>query len=459
MKYIFYLLTIFFIVSCATDDVNEPSPNDNLDDNNQNIDWENTIYPQETCLDFPVIAPKSDNVSKISTHWLTSGKLRIGITSKGGGVINQVELDGMKIMGDASQMFGRCGQSSIRSNGHSGVYNPTQAGFNEYLGSPCKIEENGNRLVIMPRQCSLWYGDGKFDFCEWENVGNDPYNDGILPPNLGHGSDMDGINEINLKNKQLDEVGSEFDYFGFYEDCKDKFGLEAGVIHHYYEYRYIRKPGHCISQFYDGIMQDGTKVVNSEDLVNDISVNNPVGVHKGTKDDINNNQSSWSIRNDLSLWKPDYRYVIKNKGQWEILNRYSTNGKAFIQGMSSGYRTLFIISDSKDENTGRALGFYKPSSRINLYSIIGVDKSTGKVVYEDNRTTEAETRDQPKRTESMSWMGFRDYTKGILNPNRFAGEMSEVYEAYRAEYYLIFGTPKEVKEAMFILDEKLTYNE
>lgn len=56
-------------------------------------------------------------------------------------------------------------------------------------------------------------------------------------------------------------------------------------------------------------------------------------------------------------------------------------------------------------------------------------------------------------------MGFRDYTKGILNPNRFAGEMSEVYEAYRAEYYFIFGTPKEVKEAMFILDEKLTYNE
>ena len=442
-----YLYCTFFITSCASDN---PVVDNDIEDNDVgNVDGDNNRLPV-------IAAANANNNASITTHWLSSGNMRIGITSNGGGVINQIELNGQKIMGEASQMYGRVGQSCIRDESHNRKYNPTQAGFNETIGTPCIISEINKKLVIEPRQCALWHGDSQYDFCEWENIGSDPYKDDGLNGKLGYGSDKDGLNEKNLKNKQLDEVGSEFDYYGFYEDKKGIYDIEIPVIYHYYEYRYVREPGHCISQFLEnGIMEDGKSILNESEFIEDISVNFPEGKHKGTKYDMNTNIHLWSLRSDNSMWYPKYRLVQKNDGQWNVQTRIINNKPSpFI--VKSGYRNVLILSDTEKLDEGVALCIYKPDSDINTNSIIGVKKETNQIVYKDNRIKEFEILDQPERTPTMGLYGFRDYTLGILNPNHFYGEYDGIYEALRAEFYILSGTVQQIMDAIDILDKNYT---
>ncbi len=119
-----------------------------------------------------IIAPSDPS---ITTDTLRSGELVLGINSNGGGVINYLYLPGTgNIFGPQSVKYGRSGQSAMRDALHGGRYNPTQAGFNETLGTPCTVERGADKLVIPARPVALWYGDCKWDFTEWENIGADP---------------------------------------------------------------------------------------------------------------------------------------------------------------------------------------------------------------------------------------------------------------------------------------------
>lgn len=443
-------MLLLLLNSCFKSNVTSDS------NNNENSGEDNS--PVENIA--PVIAPASpENNCSVTTHWLSSGNLRIGITSNGGGVINQVELDGKKIMSKASQMYGRAGQSCIRDEAHNLRYNPTQAGFNETIGTPCTIKEEDRKLIVEPRQCALWYGDGEYDFTEWENVGNDPYNDdGLSIGKLGYGKDGDNLNEKNLKHRQLEEVGSEFDYYGYYEDRLGFDGINIPLIYHYYEFRYVRESGHCISQFFEnGKMRDGRCILNESKFVDDISVKYPEGKHPGTKFDMNTVISLWSLRHDNPLWYPKYRYVQNNDGEWIMLLR-NENGRQNPFHVTQNYKHVLIISDSDDINTGQSFCIYRPSSDVNINSIIGVNKETNEIVYKDNRIKEIEILDTPERTADMGLYGFRDYMTGILNPKRLAGQYDGAYEAYRAEFYILSGTAKQIMDAVKILDKHYKSN-
>jgi len=74
------------------------------------------------------------------------------------------------------------------------------------------IEKYKDKLILPARPVALWYGDGKWDFCQWENIGADPYQN-----DNGFG-DVDELDETNLPGKQNTEVKSEFDYYGIYHD-------------------------------------------------------------------------------------------------------------------------------------------------------------------------------------------------------------------------------------------------
>ena len=81
--------------------------------------------PEETPETFDII---SESDPRVTTHHLKSGSsgFQIGITSNGGGVINEVIIPGLgDIMGPASDMYGRAGQVAIRDASHGGRYNPT----------------------------------------------------------------------------------------------------------------------------------------------------------------------------------------------------------------------------------------------------------------------------------------------------------------------------------------------
>jgi hypothetical protein len=385
---------------------------------------------------FKIITPSNP---RITTHQLNSGKLTIGITENGGGVINQLIIPGIgDIMDIRADMYGRSGQSSIRDKAHGGRYNPTQAGFNEQLGTRSPITKKDNILIVEPRGCALWHGDGGYDFTEWENIGPDPYKD-----DQGN-TDIDSLKESNLRGKQETEVFSEFDYYGTYENYVGKYGIKTAAIRHYFEYRFIREPGHCLNQF-----RTGTKAFVPRNLADDISVKFPKGTFKATDKDMSGLIPSWSIRNDLAIWKPLVRFVQTNDGKWETESREDI--KVFESG-KSGLKEVFIVAESEDINTGNALGFYRPSSEINTYSVIGINEKDGSINYKDNRTVEANGLEMMYRIPTMSWMGFRQNIKGLINRTRLP---KGVYEAFREEVFFLYGTPKEIMDAIETLDKQI----
>lgn len=383
---------------------------------------------------FRIIAPSDP---RITTHQLTSGKLTIGLTAHGGGVINQVILPGLgDIMDVATDMYGRAGQVAIRDGSHGGRYNPTQAGFNETLGTRCEITKTDNKLIVEPRGMALWHGDRKYDFTQWENIGRDPYGkDG------GHG-DEDGLDETHLVGKQETEVYSEFDYYGTYEDVMARHGLATSAIHHYFELRFIRPPGHALNQF-----RAGTRLWDAAAVKKDISRNAPKGIHAGTDKDMNGLIAVWSLRHDKKKWLYRFVHFRKHDGTWAVVK---ATGPVTSRLRKASDATALIVADSSAPAKGTALGLYRPKSDINTDTIVGMNEKTGQIVYRDNRTDRLNLLLVTNRTPTMSKYGFSGEFSGMINRTRLP---DDVYEAFRSEFYILSGTPQEIIEAIRILDK------
>ncbi len=373
----------------------------------------------------------------VTTHYLNSGDFRIGITDNGGGILNNITLPGKgDIMDVQTDMYGRAGQIAIRDASHGGRYNPTQAGFFETLGTQCEVIETPDKLTVTRHPLSLWHGDGKYDFIEWENIGADPYK-----KDNGN-SDIDGLDESKLEGKQETEVASEFDYFGTYENVKGKFGIESPAIRHYIEISFIREPGHCINQF-----REGTKLFNEKALAKDISKKFPEGVHKGTSKDMNGLISIWSLRHDRAKWVHSFVHYRTADGQWKTqpaendLSEESDN-------------TVIILSDSSSLKNGTALGLYRPKSDINEYFIIGRNEKTNKTEYKDQRYTAANDGTRItysyKRTPTLAKYGFANRCTGMINRTALK---KDVYEVFRGEYYILQGTPEEIMATVKQIDK------
>lgn len=386
----------------------------------------------------PFLGVKSQSISPsdpaVTTHTLSSGGVTIGISAAGGGYMNMVSLPGKgDIMDVATDMYGRGGQSAMRDQLRSGRYNPTQAGFNESLGTPSEILAWRDSLIIRARPCALWHGDGQYDYIRWENIGPDPYQDD------GGNSDADGIDEEDLPGKQLTEVTSEFDYYGRYENFLGRKGVTIPCFRHYYEYRFIRPPGHCMSQF-----GPGTPVYNPDFLIADLSNEAPAGTHQATSSDISNLIKVWSLRNDISKWDPPYRHLLNSEGDWELQERTGDMAGGSVSGNGAAYQPLVIISESADRDQGFALGLYRPESDINNFIVAAVNEADGRISYRDDRSLEVRILEQPRRIGSMAKYGFYLKARGLLDRNRID---STIYEMVRSEFYMLFGTPNEIYEA------------
>jgi hypothetical protein len=398
---------------------------------------------------FAVVA---ENDPTLTTDVISSGGCELGISSIGGGYINRLTLPGLgDVMGNASDKFGRGGQSAIRDILHGERYNPTQAGFSDPAGTICRVLEtmDDSALVVPPRPCVLFRGDGKFDFTEWENLADDGYVES------GGSNDWDTIDESLLPGKQATEVTSEFDYFCTYEDLMDADPITIPCFRHYYEYRYVRDPGHCIEQHNLGPLFDP---VTGE--VTDISVAEPAGVYPATPDDMGILKFAMSIRMDRSQWAPTYHWhangstindlSVQERGETATARRFfrdtslAARTPGFtVPGYAQVHAPLIILSDSTDLDQGGALGLYYPDSDININSIVGVDKESGAMVYRDDRRLHMEVRDSPVRVPAMQWIGFRGHLLGMLNPTRTPQGTIEVL---RGEFYLLYGSPREIFE-------------
>lgn len=400
--------------------------------------------------DWFVVAAEND--PSVTTHELSSGGFEIGISSLGGGYINRLALPGIgDTMGPVADRFGRGGQSAIRDYLHGQRYNPTQAGFSDPAGTVCRVLEtlDDSALVVAPRPCVLFRGDGQMDFTEWENLVDDGYTES------GGSNDWDTIDESLLPGKQATEITSEFDYFCTYEDQTSENGITIPCFRHYYEYRYVRDPGHCILQHNLGPLFDP---VTGE--VTDLSVTEPAGIYPATSNDLGILQFSISIRMDRDLWAPLYRGLVNGStiGDLSMQERGSNVAvRAFHRDASLAERTpgfalpnyaqiqvpLLILSESSDIDQGGALGLYFPDSEVNTESVVGVDDDSGTILYRDDRRLHVELRDSPFRIPTMQWDGFRGYLLGMLNPTRTPAGTVEVL---RGEFYLLYGSPREIFE-------------
>lgn len=380
-----------------------------------------------------------------TTHQLKSGDLTIGITDNGGGVINQVILPGIgNIMGPEAQFYGRAGQSAIRDRSHRGWYNPTQAGHDETLGTRCEVTQTGGKLAVEPRGCALWYGDGQFDFVQNEDIGPSPYK-----KNPKHGID-DGLDDSDLTitingktiEKQAAEVYSEFDYHGTYENVMGKYGIRTPCIRHYLEFRFIRPPGHALRQF-----RSETKAWSAAAARSNLATHAPAGVYPGTDKDMNLLVTEWHLRHDTKLWNPTWFFARTADARW-------TNRAIDFKNLRGNDESGFIIADSMDEDSGHALGLYRPDTDINRNAIIGVHEKTGAIVYKDSRMIKSSPGFRidvsPQRIPTMWKYGFNGQFEGMINRERLE---PGVYETFRSEYHILYGTPRQIMDAIAAIDK------
>lgn len=423
----------------------------------------------------------------------TSG-FKIGITSNAGGIINEIILPNIKpgedftdIMGNESDSYGRSGQSSIRDLAHRSKYNPTQAGFNETLGTNCTILVNGvpatfnqsvaSKLTVSPFQLALWKADGDYDFTEYEAGGlNDSYSavnyladDNTTPSTtdqvtiLGDNSNSDNDNLTeDASVTHAMEIGSPFHYFGEYENFTAKVDGVCAVIKHTFEYRFDMVPNHSMEQFRFGNIRKNAPVGEAGMPILDISQfttvqwpKNPTILPKPyttTYKDMSHLHTPWSIRMDLNLWKPQYRHVQRVNGTWETSDRTVQN---LLRSPDNVHKQLIILSHESNSNStsGQALGLYRPNSAINRESIIGYGADDQPLSnYEYNRSEKAEINDSYNRAPNMSWVGFFHGIQAMVNTTALGAGR---YETYRQEYYILYGTPKQIKDGVAKIDAQL----
>lgn len=365
----------------------------------------------------------------ITTHKIHSGLVTLGISDQGGGYINYLSLPGLgDIMGPRTDGYGRGGQAAIRDSMHGGKYNPTMAGFTDRAGTRCEVLSSDSKLTVVARPSTLWNGDGRYDFTQWENLASDPYK------NDNSDSDVDGIDESALAGRQATEVTSEFDYYGEYENCISSSG-GTPCFRVYFEYRFIREPGHSLSQF-----SAQSSVFNADLLGKDISNLQPEGQHFATEFDLSGLVWAMTLRADSSIWQPKYRLLVNSQGQWEAQERVDT---AKIQSLKTNeHKALIILSDSQDPNRENALGLYWPPHEGNTYDIVG--RRGEEQVYRDKRQSQRFITDVPQRAEGLQKFGFGFRAHGILNPS---STLEGVYETLRGEMFVLVGTPSEIRKA------------
>ncbi|NNM86236.1 MAG: hypothetical protein HKL96_10840 [Phycisphaerales bacterium] len=360
---------------------------------------------------FRIAAPSNP---ALTTQTLRSGDFILGISDLGGGYINKLVIpDHGDIMGSASKRYGRGGQSAMRDYMHAGAYNPTQAGYTDMDGTQCQIVTKPGLLVITPHKCRLWWADGKYDF----------------------------TNRHRTPAQEARKITSEFDYYGYYQNVDGTNGITISCIKHYFEYRFIRKPGFCFRQF-----GPGTPVFRPYNALKDIPVKHPVGVYPAQPFDLSKALVVWSLRGDTAIWNPRWVYYLKKSGTWDI-HRRRDNTHHLVYGSNATYQPLIIISDSKDPSTGKALGVFRPNSVINTNIIVG-RKDNGSQVYADPRLTRVIAADIPHRIESMWKLGFFIYFRGMLNRTQTP---PGVYETFRTEVYMLVGTPNQIRNAAAII--------
>jgi hypothetical protein len=401
----------------------------------------------------------------ISTHLFTAGAMRLGITDNGGGFVNHVSVDGGATDLMATEAaYGRGWQGSVRDNLHGGRYNPTQAGFRDEAGAPVTLAEEDGRLKILSYNMPL-YSDAVFDFTVHEDLAPDyeKYNDGLnedsSPIGDPYTGDTDALDEP-ADWTQDDEVRSEFDFEGFYENAVSQAGGQVSAVRFFQRYSYVRDPG-PIYQFGPGALRmDGEDVYNASVIASSGDISSTLaGVQTATEVDMAGVIfTSYGIR-----FTAANGYVNKmwySGGEWHAeamdLGNENVNYKLPGSGITPTESDpldygFLMVTDGTDPSTSYGFALYVPMTEVNSKCTVGINQADGSVAYRENRLTDCKIL-YSSATPTQVSIRARYNLRGLLAP---AHGDPDVYEALESDQYVLYGTPEQILAAVQTLEAEL----
>jgi hypothetical protein len=232
----------------------------------------------------------------------------------------------------------------------------------------------------------------------------------------------------------------------------------------YSRYTYARPPN-AIRQFgKKAALADGKPVINESARVKDISRVLP-GNQPATDEDLSQIVfTAYGIR----LIFPECGYNTPmwfDRGKWQSLKLETITGfdkekKLWLTVPLADKKQEETVIDSpfvllargNNPDTSLAIGLYTPTkSEINTHQVIGLDKTSGKVVYREDRRNKSflvVSHVTPTQAAILS----RFFLTGMLAPGH---GKSNVIEALQNETFILFGTPNQIRKYVETLEKKL----
>lgn len=400
----------------------------------------------------------------ISTHVFTAGVLKLGLSANGGGFVNHVSVNGGGDLMSTEARYGRGWQGSVRDSLHGGRYNPTQAGFRDFAGAPVTLTNANGRLLINRFNVPL-YSDPVFDFTAYEDLAADyeGYNDGLNvgsnPSGTAYTGDTDGYAEP-AGWTQDDEVRSEFDFEGFFEDASAQAGHDVSAVRFFQRYSYVREPKAILQFGTNALLMSGAPVYNASVIAQagDLSSTMP-GTQLATAVDLAGVIfTSYGMR--LSTSSGYTHQMWYSGGRWRSApvvpgqdgTRYKIPGSgiAVTDADNPDYGFL-IAADGTNAATAHGFALYVPMTEVNAKCVVGRKTTDGGVAYRENRLTDCILFFASEQTNMVS-IRARYFLKGLLSPTHCE---TNVYEALESDQYVLYGTPNDILASVCALETNL----
>jgi hypothetical protein len=443
-----------------------------------------------------------------TTHWVRSRRTSFGFTDLGGGVMSCIlpnQTEGLpdrcdSLPRDANLVapdFGKSWQATMRDSQHRGRHNPTQAGYDDSYGVPVDVsmgescDGEGGRMYIAPFRMAI-FSNSKYDWVQNEDIATDGYKED------DDNTDNDGVDETGLS--QLDEVESEFNFTGYYEDASDRVTADVAVLRHMFQADFRRDPD-AIFQFGEGgVMDNGVSALNPSAVPRDLAPD--AGGHEllqgpqvATPEDYATTNLSYSGRVRYSFRHNNVLWVDA-RGEWQEDEVVECEKKVLVQYGEDRFHELYdknpdgkmggdpddfagqtetplmiLSSGGIDEvDTADAVALYLPENTCNQQHVVGWDPDTGETVYTQDRRTRVlfsanrrACRTGTDKDERLIWedpegirpsryaendqtnIAIRLYQLGLLNPS---ATPEGLIERMRMDVRLLVGTPSEILKAV-----------
>lgn len=391
------------------------------------------------------------------TDRIHSRDVTLGLNALGGGYVSYCAVGKGANMVRAD--YGKGWQSAIRDMLHGGRYNPTQAGFRDSAGAPVSVVVTPGRAVIPKFNVAL-YSDPIYNFTAEED----------LAPKYPRFHKKDG-DETGIKKEggtQDEEVRSEFDYSGVYEDVSARTYRNIPAFRHCFYYAYARPPKAILQFGSSARLESGKALFNVARKVKDVS---PVLPGDQTPSDTDLSMvlmGDFGIRLQNSvapykipMWVSKGRWVVSDEPVAHVVGvdpklsqRFMfCDGKPVSHELERNSDFAFgVMADGRNALTARAIGMYFPQHGMNEKPVVGINRK-GEILYRDDRRVRLvlsfENMEGPKQVVIRPLL----WTSGLFAPNRFK---DDCIEALYQEVYILFGTPDEIFRSVQMMEKSYT---